>query len=149
MDQETEINFHITRSFLSNQEECDSIKSSCLEEITKPNIKINITQNFLSDLELLSFLNNNHLNIFFYDDYNFYNGISSSIDFALSCKRPFAICKSNMFSHLHFIKDKILVETNLLKDIIALGTNSFEHYYQIWSNDNFIEKFEYDIKNYI
>jgi hypothetical protein len=54
-----------------------------------------------------------------------------------------------MFSHLHFIEDKILVETNLLKDIIALGTNSFEHYYQIWSNDNFIEKFEYDIKNYI
>jgi hypothetical protein len=84
MDQETEINFHITRSFLSNQEECDNIKSSCLEEITKPNIKINITQNFLSDIELLSFLNNNHLNIFFYDDYNFYNGISSSIDFALS-----------------------------------------------------------------
>ena len=148
IDEEVELNLHITRCFLSNESELTDIKQTCLDNITKPNIKLNITHNFLSDIDLLKHLNNNHLNIFFYDDYNFYNGISSSIDYAISCKRPFAVCKSNMFSHLRSIESKILVENNSLIDIMNNDISIYESLNNKWSNNNLIEKFEVDIKEY-
>lgn len=148
MDVPTEINLHITRSFLSHDEEFEKIKNDCFSEITRDNIKLNITKNFLTDDELLLFLNNNHLNMFLYDDYNFYNGISSSIDYALSCKRPIAICKSNMFLHLKSIEDKITIENNSLNDIINNGIHILKPFYEKWSNVNFIQKFENDVEEY-
>ena len=114
-----------------------------------PNITLNITTNFISDDELLEFLAGNDLNIFFYQKYPSYNGISSSIDYALSVKRPIAICRSNMFSHIWNTTPSICAEDSSLKEIINNGFGPLEHYYNQWSHSNFIKVFEDNIQNVV
>jgi hypothetical protein len=106
-----------------------------------------ITTDFISDDDLLDFLAGNDLNIFFYQKYHEYNGISSSVDYALSVKRPIAICKSNMFSHIWNTKPSICVEEMALTDIINVGITPLEQYYNSWSHDKFIEVFEHNIND--
>jgi hypothetical protein len=110
---------------------------------------LNITTNFISDDELLEFLAGNDLNIFFYQKYPTYNGISSSIDYALSVKRPIAICRSNMFSHIWNTTPSICAEDSSLKEIINNGFSPLEHYYNQWSHSNFIKVFEDNIQNVV
>jgi hypothetical protein len=106
-----------------------------------------ITTDFISDEDLLDFLAGNDLNIFFYQKYSGYNGISSSIDYALSVKRPIAICRSNMFSHIWNATPSICIEDVSLNEIINVGIRPLEQYYNSWSHDKFIELFENNIKD--
>lgn len=138
-----EINMHLTCSkFFPNHEELDLIKNICHSKITKDNIKLNITSDFKSDHEILSFLDDADLNIFLYKNYDNYNGISSVIDYALSVKRPIAVCKSNMFSHINSASPSICVEDQKIIDIINNGTKPLENFYSDWSNEKLIESFE-------
>lgn len=141
-----ELNFHITEAFYS-QDSLDEIKKECLSNIVCDNVKLNMTNKFLSDDEILDFLFLNDLNIFFYQYYDFYNGISSSIDYALSVKKPIAICKSNMFSHIWDVKPSICVEENPLSTIITNGFSPLEEKYNSWSNEKFIKNIETIIDN--
>lgn len=138
-----EINMHLTYSkFCPNYEELEKIKSLCYSKITKDGIKLNITSDFKSDLEILDFLNQSDLNIFLYKYYNNYNGISSVIDYALSVKTPIAICKSNMFAHINNTTPSICIEDQKIIDIINNGIKPLENFYNLWSNEKFIESFE-------
>lgn len=137
------LNFHLTISyFCPNENMVDVIKNKCLNYITNKNIKLNMTNNFITDEELLDRLHNNDLNIFLYEKYTSYNGISSSIDYALSVKKPIAICKSNMFSHIYNVEPSICVEENSLKNIISNGFKPLEKKYNSWSHNNFVSKLE-------
>lgn len=147
-----EINMHLSLSkFFPNDEELEEIKKLCFSEITKDGIKLNITSDFKTDQELLSFLDDADLNIFLYKNYNNYNGISSVVDYALSVKKPIAVCKSNMFSHINNSTPSICVEDSEIKKIIENGTKPLEDYYNLWSNENFVELFEniFNIKHNI
>jgi hypothetical protein len=136
-----QLNFHITEGFYCG-DSIDEIKNSCNIDSKFKNIELTITDNFLTDEEILNFLHNNDLNVFFYDDYSFYNGISSSIDYALSVKKPIAICKSNMFSHILDTKPSICVEEMDLYDIIKNGFVPLEKKYNSWSHEKFIHSIE-------
>jgi hypothetical protein len=147
--EEAEINMHLTISkFFPNYEELEKIKNDCYSKITKSGIKLNISSDFKSNNEILDFLNDADLNIFLYQNYNNYNGISSVIDYALSVKRPIAICKSNMFAHLHHVNPSICIENSSLKEIIKNGTQPIEHLYLSWGHEKFTESIEKIINIY-
>jgi hypothetical protein len=138
-----EINMHLTYSkFCPNYEELEKIKLLCFSKIKKDGIKLNITSDFKSDLDILDFLNTADLNIFLYKHYDNYNGISSVIDYALSVKKPIAICKSNMFAHINNTIPSICIENQKIIDIINNGIKPLENIYNIWSNEKFIQSFE-------
>jgi hypothetical protein len=147
--EEAEINMHLTISkFFPNHGELEKIKNDCFSKITKSGIKLNISSDFKSNNEILDFLDDADLNIFLYQNYNNYNGISSVIDYALSVKRPIAICKSNMFAHLHNINPSICIEDLELKEIIKNGVQPIEHLYLLWGQEKFTESIEKIINIY-
>jgi len=143
-----ELRLHLTHShFCENSRDIQNIKYNASRILNNPNINLVITTDFISDDDLLDFLAGNDLNIFFYQKYHEYNGISSSVDYALSVKRPIAICKSNMFSHIWNTKPSICVEEMALTDIINMGITPLEQYYNSWSHNKFIEVFEHNIND--
>jgi hypothetical protein len=92
---EAVINLHMTDSYFC-QNETDVILNLCKNEITKPNIKLNYSNNYLSEIELVSFLNKNDINILLYD--NIENvGVSAAIDYLISAQKPILISKSQQF----------------------------------------------------
>lgn len=142
-----QLNLHLTKSFFcDNSKEIHSIVQECRNNITSNNIELNISSDFISDQEMLDFLAKNDINIFLYQKYHEYNGISSVIDYALSVKKPIGICQSNMFSHIWKSKPSILLEDNSIKNIINNGIKPLEFYHKAWSQDNFIDHIESIIK---
>ncbi len=141
-----ELRLHLTHShFCENSKDIEIIKHNASVLLNNQNITLKITTEFISDEDLLDFLAGNDLNIFFYQKYTTYNGISSSIDYALSVKRPIAICKSNMFSHIWNSSPSICVEDTTLVDIMNNGFHPLESYYNQWSHENFVRLFESNI----
>ncbi len=136
-----QLNLHLT-SARFGQNFTEEVQSACLSRITSPNVRLNFTTDFIPDQEMLDFLYNNDLNIFFYEKYNSYNGISSTIDYALSVRKPIAICISNMFSHISNVKPSICVEENSLESIIQNGFSPLQEKVDSWSHENFIKKID-------
>lgn len=142
VDEKVCINMHLTVShFFPNHQELNDISRACHTIVSRPNIKLNITSDFISDEEILNFLSQQDLNIFLYKNYEVYNGISSTVDYALSVDRPIALCKSSMFSHMNK-HDEICVEKTPLKDIILSGNQIINQYRDKWSRQNFIKTLE-------
>lgn len=136
--EEAEIKLHLTESkFCPNAGELVEIRRLCESEVTKPKIKLSITNDFKTDEEILQFLAGNDLNIFTYQKYNHYNGISSVIDYALSVKRPIAISDSNMFAHINYVDPSICVEKNTLQTIINNGCGVLDRFHSRWSHEEF------------
>jgi len=137
------INLHLTLShFCDNAQMLQDVIRSCKNQITSKNIELNVTTNFITDEEVLSFLNDNDLNVFLYHNYGGYNGISSVIDYALSSSRPFAVCKSNMFSHVNSVTPSICIEDSSLEDILKNGRKSIDHLAEKWSQKNFKKRLD-------
>lgn len=140
---EAEINMHLTVShFRPNHEELIEVKSQCRSRIKKPGITLNFTSDFKDDEEILDFLNGNSVNVFLYNYYPNYNGISSVIDYALSVRRPIAVCKSNMFAHINNVFPSICIEDRTLPEIIDNGIESISRFRDLWSNANFVKHLE-------
>jgi hypothetical protein len=149
LDEEVQLNLHITKGFYASNDIFEEIKSECLSIIKGSNIRLNFTNNFLTNEGMLDFLFNNDLNIFFYENYSFYNGISSTIDYGLSVQTPIAICKSNMFSHIMDTNPSICVEDSNLIDIINNGFEPLQEKYNSWSHEKFILNIENIIEKII
>lgn len=143
-----EVNLHLTSShFCPNANDIQSIKRDCLSSLSSDNITLNMTHDFLTDQQMLDFLYTNDLNMFFYQNYGGYNGISSTIDYALSVQKPLAICRSNMFSHIWDVQPSICVETNSLINIINNGFDPLRSKYESWTNEKFIHNLETIVGN--
>ncbi len=138
-NENVELRLHLTTgTFAGTTQNIPLVSQLCQQNITKPNISLNITTDFISDEELLNFLAGNDLNIFFYEDYPTYNGISSVIDYALAVQKPLAINKSSMYSHLLDTKPSICVEDNSLIDIMNNGFIPLQEKYDSWTHEKFI-----------
>jgi hypothetical protein len=105
----------------------------------KDGIKIEISHNFLDDIDLLKFLNGNSINCFLYDDLHG-RGCSSVIDYALSVDVPIGISNSHMFRHIY--SDEICLYKKSIKEIIANGTQPLIHIKNKWSHLSLIKKIE-------
>lgn len=142
-NENVELRLHLTTgTFAGTTQNIPLVSQLCQQNITKLNISLNITTDFISDEELLNFLAGNDLNIFFYEDYPTYNGISSVIDYALAVQKPLAINKSSMYSHLLDTKPSICVEDNSLIDIMNNGFIPLQEKYDSWTHEKFIHTLE-------
>lgn len=112
------------------------------QEMTKPNVKLEVTHNFLNNQQLLFWLASNTVNVFLYEEM-YGRGIGSTVDYALSVRRPIALTKSYMFRHLWDAEPSIFVEDLSLKEIIGNGTAPLRRYYQEWSQENLVRRYEY------
>jgi len=135
------LRLHIPRAYYGDRsgEATAGVLPGIQNEMKNPNIKLEITHDFLPDIKLLYWLSESSLNVFLYEQMEG-RGLSSVIDYALSVDVPIAINDSAMFRH---IQNPISnVANNSLKDIIAAGTDHLKVYKQKWSNDNFLRKYE-------
>jgi SAM-dependent methyltransferase len=84
--------------------------------VTKPDIDLVITHDFLDDSGLVRFLAGNTVNAFLYEDQKA-RGISSCTDYAVASGRPLAISRSSMFRNLHEVNPSICIEDCSLQAI--------------------------------
>lgn len=132
----------------------DSIGNSAKNEIqkikeiiknSKKDIELEYSHDFLEHVDMLNFLKQNDVNVYLYDKHSS-RGLSSAIDYSLSVKKPIAINDSSMFRHINQTSPSIIVnEENKLVDIIKNGTTPLLSFYERYSNENLINKFENSI----
>jgi SAM-dependent methyltransferase len=118
-------------------DQCNSarqISENCKMLVSKPSIKLEISHEFLEKEQVLDFLAQNTINVFFYDNQK-YRGISSTIDYALAVNRPIAVTKSSLFRHI-LSTGLINIENNSLKEIIKRGSSVTSIHRDEWNRVN-------------
>jgi len=135
------IRLNITFAYFGDQDgnRARNVANMCRSKITKENIKLEISHDFLDNEQILDFLSDNSINVFLYD-YMGGRGNSSVLDYALSVKRPIAISNSYMFRHVP--ETNIQVESISVKDIMDNGCEILDKYKNAWSHENFINAYE-------
>lgn len=99
------------------------------------NIQLVVNHDYLSQTDLLTFLNGNDINLFMYAQ-SHGRGLSSAIDYALSVKKPIGVSDSEMFRHL----PESLRNTDI-KWLIENSVNELQGVYKTHSNRNLVNKF--------
>jgi len=111
--------------------------------ITKRNISLSVTHDFMPESDLLDFLGKHTINVFHYQDSGSpHVGISSAIDYALAVRRPIAITKANQFRHIWPRAPEICLENHTLPQIIAMGTSPLQQFYDEWTPGNILTDLE-------
>lgn len=113
----------------------------CMKQLGNSDIKLEISDTFLTKQNLFDFLAGNTVNAFMYDGYK-YRGIASSIECALAVPRPLAINKCRMFRHVFNTEPSICIEDTGLTEIIKNGTKPLEPFYKAWSPERFVARYE-------
>ena len=133
------IKFVIPMAHYSNNHMYQSAIAACHSIITKPGIQLHITNEFLSNEDILAFLSSNTVNLFLYD-YMYGRGISSALDYAISVNRPFAISGSFMFRHIY--KDDICLDKNTIDHCIAHSLQYLPELKEKYSHSNMIKRMD-------
>lgn len=114
----------------------------CKSLIKKPNISLEISHELLAIPELLTWLGQNNLNLFLYDTFEG-RGVSSVPIYALSSKRPLALTRSHMFRQMFGYNDSaIFIENKSLQKILEDGVKPLEPFYENFSLEKFVNKYE-------
>lgn len=103
------------------------------------NIKVQVTRAFLDKKELVSWLNENDINLYWYDTPNV-PAVSGSVNRAIESRKPFGVNDSSFFSHVR--KDFNDLTKVSIKQIIEGGIEPFSEFNRIWSAENFINNYE-------
>jgi len=103
------------------------INQTCYNLLTNPNIELKIINDYLSDNDILYFLNKNSINVFLYKEEN-NRGISSVIDFALSVNKPICISNSYMFRHIY--SNNISINNKTIKECIEHNLDYINNFKQ-------------------
>ena len=146
-DNEVELNLHMSytpRTFKETNEQAQICRQA-----VAPNVKLNLTFNYLpTSRDVARFLNGNDLNIFMYDDQPHLQVTSSALDHALSARKPIALKRSSLFSHMDEVEG-IWVETSTLPEIMARGIEPLEPVYQHHSPEQLLACVEPYLDRYI
>jgi hypothetical protein len=124
--------------FGGNQTYIDELAHECFRVVTKPGIQLMITHDFFTNTELLQFLGSNTMNIFLYDTL-LDRSISSTIDYALSVKKPLGISDSHMFRHIY--DDSICLYKTPIATIMENSVDYCRTFLEKYSNENLRAKF--------
>lgn len=116
------------------------MRNQCINSSTKPGIELIIIHEFLSTADILRFLKSNTMNIFLYDKMDG-RGISSTIDYAISVKKPLAISDSYMFRNIY--SDKICLYKNTIDECLQNSVEYCSMFLEEYSHDAFIKKFRH------
>ena len=140
------IKLHITRAFYYHESSVQEEVNRCLSIPRKAGIILRINIHFMTNEELLCFLNKNTMNIFLYSQMGgSINCISSVIDIALGVKKPIGISDSDMFRNIY--NDSICVYKRPIKDILNNSVEYCDFYREKYSHENVISKFKSIILN--
>jgi hypothetical protein len=93
---EAEINIHMPKAHFNAVDETGPLTQLCLNEITKPGIRLNVNTTFLEEEDAIKELNKNDINCLFYESHTNL-GISASLDYLVSAQKPILITASEMF----------------------------------------------------
>jgi hypothetical protein len=105
----------------------------------KPNVKINYTLERFSERDLISWLNGNDINVYYYEMFDAV-GVSGSTDRALSARKPIGVNRSNFFRHI--ISDEINIEKTPIKTIVSHGLKPIERFYDMWNINTLIDQYD-------
>jgi hypothetical protein len=135
------IKLHIPNSFFCDisGQISNSVINNC-KKLVKDSISLEITNNFMTNYEILEFLNSNDVNMFLYDQMPG-RGLSSTIDYAISVDTPLIVNNSVMFRHITQENPEISIDNKDLNSILSLGLEPVHHFRKQWSNDNLRNKF--------
>ena len=141
-------------------------------KIANQNVKIWTSVDYVPDRKnLIRWLNRNDINIFAYQDMPWRNAVSSSLDLALSAKKPVALIYGSMFKHVFDVPEiflfdtehwdpilgkrgprfeteeelKLALDQNYSRTIMGIyeqGLEPLQQLYVKWSEQNFIDAFE-------
>lgn len=114
------------------------MRERCIKMNRKPGIILMISHDFFSTSDILKFLKSNTMNIFLYDLMRI-RGISSTIDYAISVKKPIGISDSYMFRNIY--SDEICLYKNSINDCMKNSTNYLAKFLDEYSHNNLINKF--------
>jgi hypothetical protein len=125
--------------FDPNTQTAIDMRNKCLNANIKEGIKIMITHNFFSTQDILRFLGSNTMNIFLYDTMHG-RGVSSTIDYALSVKKPIGISDSYMFRNIY--NDSICLYKVSIDECLQNSTEHCKQFLEKYSHANMINKFK-------
>lgn len=117
----------------------EEVASRCRSISIKPGIQIKVSHRYFTDNEILQFLSSNSINCFFYDTMHG-RSISSTIDYALSVRRPLCITNSQMFRHIY----SPLIDCDIvsIRSCMVTSVPYIAKFNEIWSNQSLIERVE-------
>lgn len=107
-----------------------------------PNVRLEVSHDFLEQTAMLAWLRENDLNVFLYDRHDESRSLSSTIDYALSVRRPIAVSGSAMFRHLSHVTPSIRVTDNTLAQIVTNGLEPLRQIFEQHSQTKLIAKYE-------
>ena len=126
--------------FDGNRDVTNSLMEKLCQNVPrKPAIKLMITNEFVSNEDILLFLKSNTMNIFLYDNMPG-RGISSTIDYALSVKNPLGISNSYMFRHIY--SDEICLNKKSIANCIQNSVKQCSRFLEEYSHSKIKDKFE-------
>lgn len=120
------------------------MKNRCIAVNTKSTIKLMIIHEFFSTHDILKFLESNTMNIFLYD-YMYGRGISSTLDYAMSVKRPLGISDSYMFRHMY--SDEICLYKTSINVCLQNSVKYCSKFLNDYSHEKMISKFRFIVSS--
>lgn len=129
------INFSISKAKYDPSDTC-VVLAEQLRSRSTDDIKINVSTEFMPELELMHWLRRNDINVFLYD-IGWGRGLSSSVDSVISAEAPFAVNESYMFRHIHNTMPELNIDRNHLKDVIVLRNAPAIRLKTLWNNIKF------------
>ena len=123
----------------------NSMVVKCKNIPIKNGIKLMFSHEFFTTKDILYFLNSNTINIFMYDEMRG-RGISSTLDYALSVKKPLGISNSYMFRNIY--SDDICLYKTSIKNCIEHSVSYCSTFLEKYSHHNVIKTFENIVKVY-
>lgn len=146
-DAVVDLNLHMSYTKHSYAE-TNKIAHEC-RALAMPNVMLNISFHYLkTSYDIAKFLNGNDLNVFAYETEPHLKVTSSSLDHALSARKPIALSRSNYFSHMKDVPG-IWFDERGLKDIMNDGIAHLEPVYQKHSAQALIQAFETQLDKHI
>jgi hypothetical protein len=115
--------------------EARAVAERCRAIVAKPGVDIEVTHDFMDLDGVITFLAENSLNAFFYEDQE-ERGISSAIDLALAARRPIAARRTSMVRHLFNSRPSIFVEERSLREIADSGLIPLQPFIEQWTADH-------------
>jgi hypothetical protein len=102
---EVTINMNLTvASFGGTIEQVNNVAKKCFSKITKPEIHLNITHDYIpTEAGMIDWLANNTMNIYFYNPPNQWQGVGASADLAIASQSSLAVNDSYMYRHINSI----------------------------------------------
>jgi hypothetical protein len=103
---------------------------------TKPGIEVVATHGMLDTESIIEILGQNTVNCYFYD-YNDGRALSSSLDYAISARRPIAATRSHQMRNVWNLTPTILIEETTLREIINNGVAPLQPLYDQYTKEQF------------